>query len=182
MACTVAVTGTGTTNCAPWASDYDGCNAEICCGPAGGCTGTPSGHSTICNGYGTEALCEQDGCCGWRTVGGITKCYEDADCTEISIYHRSDCAHCGCSAPICPARDCSTLSDNSPDVCAGCDTCPGSWDVVDDRATTPWAITVTGELHLAGAGHLKLGFDLHAGNLRTFSHALHGAGGQLHIT
>jgi len=160
MACTVAVTGTGTTDCTPWNGDQEAaCNAQSCCGPHYGCTGIPSGHEAICPTHLTFDECNNDGCCGWWPTH-TPKCEQDADCSiAIVISHRGECVHCGCTPLICPTRNCGVLADNSPDVCPGCNTCPGNWIIVNYRGDMPWNITVT------GAVKVQMGSDAIALNI-----------------
>ncbi len=41
---------------------------------------------------------------------------------------------------------------SNPDECVGCDTCDDDWSIDDDRSTTPWDITVAGDLLLESGG------------------------------
>ena len=90
----------------------------------------------------------------------------------------ADCIACGCTrAGSCAPKACSAIADNNPDVCAGCSTCGGDWDINNDRGLTPWAITVTGELHLAAGGHLVASsYQLRVGSIRTVA-----GSGLLHV-
>ena len=101
----------------------------------------------------------------------------------------ANCAYCGCTKTgTCTARTCAQVAaiNNNPDVCAGCNTCGGDWDINNDRGLTPWAIVVTGELHLAVGGHLVAsGYQLKVGSIRTKPHLLHvrpGTGGSIRVT
>ena len=96
----------------------------------------------------------------------------------------TDCVACGCDGFECDPKACADISDNNPDVCEGCNTCAGDWDIDDDRGTTPWTIGVTGELDIASGGHIIVGNSavLAVGSARLrITHALHVSTGTFKI-
>ena len=179
--CTVDITGTPTgASCVSYANCDPYCctKAETACGRAGGSYPThncPSFHT------GPECQTVED-CCNWT---GMACAYKTCDYGQYPVAP-PNCAHCGClvASGSCTPWTCAQVaaSNNNPDVCAGCNTCGGDWDINNDRGLTPWAIVVTGELHLAVGGHLVAsGYQLKVGSIRTKTHLLHvrpGTGGR----
>jgi len=146
------------------------------------CTGNISGAPTSPCAYGTEVLCEADQCCDWTPgpsvcSGSVTAaCYgmgkEACDahpccwwifmlgycgarlCTDVTPDY---CVSCGCSLGAgegsC-AAGCGGVSD--PDLCAGCDTCDGDWQISNDRGDMPWSILVTGKVDMQASGKINV--------------------------
>lgn len=85
-------------------------------------TGTASKDCATIH-YGNRSTCDADVCCYWTTPPAQ-----------------------------CNTRDCSHAAIDNPDMCAGCDNCSNTWTIDDDRATTPWDITVDGDMVLDSGG------------------------------
>ena len=176
--CSVSISGTSTgATCVSFS------NCELAC-----CTKTPTGCggevSHLCS-YPLSEACGDNPCCYWSSLPVPAHCTKKS-CSGLS---EENCAACGCTpSGTCIKIACGSLTGASknPDVCAGCSTCGGDWDIDNDRGLTPWAITVTGELHVNTGGHIVVsGYRLNAGSIRTKAHAVHvrpGTGGNIHVT
>ena len=179
--CTVQISGVSTgASCVSW---FD-CNLTCCTkSEITGCYGT-NNHACA---YTDVPACVGDICCRWTGDPGACikrECVAPAGVPHVGLVN---CVHCGCvQAGTCDKKACGAIADNNPDVCAGCSTCAGDWDIDNDRGLTPWAITVTGELHVNTGGHIVVsGHRLNAGSIRTKPHLLHvrpGTGGNIHVT
>lgn len=133
--CSATITGTPTTNCTACAS------ATTCCNfTAGGCEGTNTASCTA----GTPTACNAAVCCAWVGVPPAGYCDQKA-CADISDGDCETCSGCdiggGCSNKTCTQV---AATSNNPDVCAGCNTCPGNWTIDNARGTLPWDVDATG--------------------------------------
>lgn len=180
--CTVQVSGTATgANC----GSYPNCNETCCTNHNTNCYGSVD---YVCAGLSEAACVSGDNlrCCSWMLPG--PNCHQKY-CLNTQEPHvgPNDCLFCGCDGDgDCDPITCADLTDNNPDVCPGCNTCGGDWDINDNRGLTPWAITVTGETHITTGGHeIVSGYRLTTGSIRTKPGALHvrpGTGGNIHVT
>jgi len=99
------------------------------------CSVNITGTPTSACSYGTSGDCNADPCCIWTTYPPPPGCFK---------------------------RACAGLADNSPDVCPGCNTCPGTWVITDARGNTAWAITVTGQTRVT-TGSISFQYKLTSG-------------------
>lgn len=85
------------------------------------------------------------------------------DCSQYVVTGKPSCNAAPCCqvhiiGPVenweCLVRLCSHADITNPDMCSGCNGCTGNWNIDDDRSTTPWNITVTGNLLLESGGEI----------------------------
>jgi len=166
--CTVQVTGVATGAAC---ISYDDCNTTCCTKTYTGCSGT---NNFDCPSMGEE-VCNAEPCCQW--LAPPIRCH-NRDCSSLS---ESTCSSCGCtSSGTCIHKDCDALTDNNPDVCEGCFTCPGNWNVDDIRSPVVgirWNIVVTGVLNPQAGGRvtIKSSRCIEAGDVNAVG------GGEVHI-
>lgn len=130
---------------------YGDCEAACCDQGSGACSGDNSAAEAHCLGHG-PVPCEADPCCYYQHA-------PDAGChaLECSSLGEADCADCWCdSGWTCDTTACADVSDNNPDVCEGCNTCGGNWNITDDRGNMPWNITVTNILKMQDGGGITI--------------------------
>ena len=170
--CTAQVTGVATgASCV----SYDDCSTTCCTKTYTGCSGTPDGH---CWEILDVDLCWADSCCRWIFPGPPVGCAA-YDCNTLGS--ESLCVQCGCTGSgTCIHKDCDALTDNNPDVCEGCFTCPGNWNVDDIRSPVVgirWNIVVTGVLNMQAGGRvtIKSSRCIEAGDVNA------AGGGEVHI-
>jgi hypothetical protein len=92
------------------------------------CTATITGTNTASCGAGTQPACDALPCCAWGQPG-----------------------------PSCHNKPCAGIADQSPDVCPGCNTCPGNWLITNARTPT-WITYVTGAgayIRISSGGSIK---------------------------
>jgi hypothetical protein len=63
---------------------------------------------------------------------------------------------CAWQAPSGPCYVLGCSVQTNPDVCPGCVTCNGNWNMNDERGNTPWSITVTALLNMQNGGGLTI--------------------------
>jgi len=160
--CTVSISGTATgASCV----SYSNCNLTCCNKTYSGCGGTVSAD---CGPHGTALICNGDPCCFWAGRPSPPPPCKAKACADIA---EGNCVGCGCTAGgTCVKKTCAQVAgiDNNPDVCSGCSTCGGDWQIDNNRGNTPWSITVTGILDPQAGGRVDIsgGHTLAAGSWR----------------
>ena len=149
--CSANITGTAAgTLCV----GYGDCDPTCCIETPEGCDGI---NTHNCGVYGGAPTCNADPCCEWD-FAGVGVCQAKA-CSDVDP---DDCETCGCNTTGgCEARTCAQVAavDNNPDVCEGCDTCPGNWSIDDSRGDLPWDVTVTGYTRITTpSGYARAGY------------------------
>ena len=130
---------------------YSNCELGCCDKSYTACTGSPTFD---CAPLGIIP-CDLEICCSWF-AGPPAHCGNIA-CGGFGLDDPEDCRRCGCTAnDTCTAKACASLAGGykNPDMCSGCDTCPGTWNV-DLARILPWAVYVTTQVAFAG-GQVRL--------------------------